>query len=175
MDRYQLGKLIQWAETLRSRKRMQKATHLLQAAGCPFEADFFLHHYGPYSRDVAGLCDEMVAARLLDETETSNQFGREYAYKLTAEAEKLFAATEGDPRFAERASQMKRFEDLARELLGTDLFELEVASTIAYFQHRQKDWEQAVTKACQFKKLDRGNQHVHRAESLARKALGLAT
>jgi uncharacterized protein YwgA len=172
LDRYQLGKIVQWAGTLRSRKRLQKVSHLLQAGGCPFAADFFLHHYGPYSREVAGLCDEMVAARLLDETETSKEFGREYAYKLTVEAEKLFAATESDSRFAERASQMKRFEDLARELLGTDLFELEVASTIAYFQQRQKNWEQAVTKACEFKRLNRTIESAGRAEALARKVLG---
>ena len=60
MNRYQLAKIVQWAGTLRSRKRMQKMIFLLQAAGCPLDADYDLHHYGPYSQDVARLTDEMV-------------------------------------------------------------------------------------------------------------------
>src|SRR5713226_2600892 len=35
MTRYQLAKLVQWAGTLRTRKRMQKVVYLLQLAGCP--------------------------------------------------------------------------------------------------------------------------------------------
>ena len=45
MNRYQLAKIVQWAGTLRSRKRMQKMIFLLKAAGCPLDADYDLHHY----------------------------------------------------------------------------------------------------------------------------------
>jgi hypothetical protein len=44
MTRYELAKLAAWAETLHSRKRLQKVVFLLHTAGCPLEADFILHH-----------------------------------------------------------------------------------------------------------------------------------
>lgn len=46
MTRYQLAKLISWAGTLHSRKKMQKVVFMLQAAGCPLDAEFYLHLYG---------------------------------------------------------------------------------------------------------------------------------
>jgi uncharacterized protein YwgA len=51
MTRYQLAKLVEWAGTLRTRKRLQKVVFMLQAAGCPFDDGFGLHHFGPYSSD----------------------------------------------------------------------------------------------------------------------------
>ena len=55
MDRYQLATLSSWAgeRGIQGRKRLQKVVFLLQAAGCPLSSHFTLHHYGPYSRDVA--------------------------------------------------------------------------------------------------------------------------
>jgi hypothetical protein len=35
MNRYQLAKIVDWAGTLETRKRMQKVVYLLQVAGCP--------------------------------------------------------------------------------------------------------------------------------------------
>ena len=75
MNRYQLAKIVQWAGTLRSRKRMQKMIFLLKAAGCPLDADYDLHHYGPYSQDVARLTDEMVREKLLCETTERAPYG----------------------------------------------------------------------------------------------------
>ena len=44
MKRYQLAKLIEWSgESLKTRKRLQKVVYLLQAAGCPLDADYTLH------------------------------------------------------------------------------------------------------------------------------------
>ena len=61
MTRYQLAKLVEWAGTLNSRKRLQKVVFMLQAAGCPLQAEFYLNHYGTYSlEDVTRLTDEMV-------------------------------------------------------------------------------------------------------------------
>ena len=60
MNRYQLAKLVEWAGCLHTRKRLQKLVYMLQSAGCPLEAEFTLHHYGPYSQEIAGLSDAMV-------------------------------------------------------------------------------------------------------------------
>ena len=70
MNRYQLAKIVDWAGTLETRKRMQKVVYLLQVAGCPLGADYTLHHYGPYSQEVARLTDEMVQTGILTETAT---------------------------------------------------------------------------------------------------------
>ena len=81
----------------RSRKRMQKVVYLLQVAGCPLEADYTLHHYGPYSQDVARLTDEMVEASLLDEKTTSNAVGQQYSYSLSEKHAAALARIRGDP------------------------------------------------------------------------------
>src|SRR5438876_8802937 len=83
MTRYQLAKLVEWAGILNSRKRLQKVVFLLQASGCPIEAEYFLHHYGPYSQEVARMSDEMVQVGLLEESSQPNPVGVQYAYKLT--------------------------------------------------------------------------------------------
>ena len=59
MNRYQLAKIVDWVGTFRSRKRMQKLSFTLQAAGCPLDAEYELHPYGPYSDDVARLTGEL--------------------------------------------------------------------------------------------------------------------
>ena len=88
MTRYQLAKLVQWSGTLHSRKRLQKLVFMLQAAGCPLDAEYGLHHYGPYSQEVARLSDEMQRSSLLLEESEPNQVGRQYSYSLTARAQR---------------------------------------------------------------------------------------
>ena len=82
MNRYQLAKIIDWAGTLRSRKRMQKLIFLLQAAGCPLDADYDFHKYGPYSQDVARLTDELTREGLLEEEVVGHPFVEHYSYFL---------------------------------------------------------------------------------------------
>src|SRR3954467_12838841 len=82
MNRYQLAKIVDWAGTLDTRKRMQKVAFLLQAAGCRLDAEYTLHHYGPYSQEVARLTDEMMQARILDERAESNMVGQQFSYSL---------------------------------------------------------------------------------------------
>ena len=48
VTRYQLAKLVQWAGTLRTRKRLQKTVYLMKRGGAPFEDAFCLHRYGPH-------------------------------------------------------------------------------------------------------------------------------
>src|SRR5258706_16269958 len=83
MNRYQLAKLVLWAGRLQTRKRMQKVVFMLQTAGCPLQANFYLHHYGPYSDEVARLADEMVRNSLLTEEEDEVMGRVEYSYRLS--------------------------------------------------------------------------------------------
>ena len=154
MTRYQLAKLVEWAGTLESRKRLQKVVFLLQAAKCPFEAEYILHHYGPYSQEVARLSDEMVQVGLLEESSEANQVGVQYSYVLSERARSQLAELEKTPAFRALADQLSSFEGKAKELLSTDLWHLEVASTLVYFRRQGHDWPESLARTCKFKHID---------------------
>src|SRR5438132_12570999 len=172
MTRYQLGKIVEWAGTFHSRKRMQKLVFLLQAAGCPLDADYELHHYGPYSQDVARLTDGMVREGLLEERMEAHPYGEQYSYRLSEESIRQIAEYEAGPRGAQPAEQIARFEPLARALYETDLKELEIAATLVFFRKQGHDWPVAVEKTCQFKDLLAGMPLMKKAEELARRIVG---
>jgi uncharacterized protein YwgA len=169
MTRYQLGKIVEWAGTFHSRKRMQKLVFLLQAAGCPLDADYDLHHYGPYSQDVARLTDEMVREDLLEERIDAHSYGEQYSYTLSDESRRQIAEYEAGPRGSQLAEQVAKFRPLARMLYQTDLKELEVASTIVFFRKQGYDWPVAVEKTWQFKHLPAGTPFLKTTEELARR------
>jgi uncharacterized protein YwgA len=171
MNRYQLAKIVEWAGTLDARKRMQKVVYLLQVAGCLLEADFILHHYGPYSQDVARLTDEMVGVNLLEERSESNPVGQQYSYRLGERARVGILEFEKTPEGRTSSERMAAFEVKARRLLKADLKDLEIASTIAFFHKQGHDWPAAIDKACEFKGLTKGSPAVERAEALARQVV----
>ena len=166
MNNYLLAKLVQWAETLRTRKRMQKVVFLLQEKGCPFNADYRLHHFGPYSRDVAEATDELVQLGQLQEDRVVNPAGQQFNYSLTPEAESNLAEIESDVATVKSAN-LERYEPLARKLLEKDVPVLEVASTVAYFWQREQDWEKAIEQTCRFKHLKPEDHIVERSRKLA--------
>lgn len=169
MTRYQLAKLVQWAGSLNSRKRLQKVVYLLQAGRCPLDVKYFLHHYGPYSEDVARLADEMVQVGLLQESCDPNEVGVQYSYALTPHAIAQMRELEKSADGKQPAKPLAAFEAQAKELLATDLALLEVASTIAYFRKQDYSWSAAVEKTCQFKNLPTNAKVVTQAEGLAHK------
>jgi uncharacterized protein YwgA len=167
MDRYQLAEIVDWAgDKLRTRKRLQKVVYLLQAAGCPLDVDYTLHHYGPYSHDVAGLTNEMVGAGLLEETAESNAAGGyTYSYELSDRARQQLK------ELGQRSEQDNGFEDLARRLLKESLSTLEYGATIAYFQKQAKNWDEARQAAAKFKNQRADDPAMRNAEQLAREVL----
>lgn len=171
MTRYQLAKIVEWAGTLQSRKRMQKVVFLLQTRGCPIEADFTLHHYGPYSQEVARLSDEMVQGKILEEWVTPKVAGEQYSYAVSEDALRQISELEAHRDGAHESKTMAPFEGLARELLQTDLRELEVASTIVFFRKQGHPWSTAVDKTCQFKGLPTGTPVLQNSERLARRII----
>lgn len=153
MEKYPLAKLIQWAgpEGVKGRKCLQKIVFFLQKAGCPFGADYTLHHYGPYSRDVAEACDALVAAGILEEGVEQNAVGKQYSYTLSADT--------GGPAIERTEARMDEqmrttvtaFRSLAEDLLRETPWELELGSTILYFFGKSRDWDEAQRLACEFK------------------------
>jgi len=169
MTRYEMAKLVEWAGTLQTRKRLQKVVFLLQAAGCPIEADYTLHHYGPYSQETARLSDEMVRIDLLQESSEQNRVGLQYSYQLSQQAKTGIAEFEKTAKGKELAEQLAPYEKKASELLTTDLWLLEVAATLVYFRKQGHDWAECVEKTQQFKNLDIADKRfISKVEQLAR-------
>jgi uncharacterized protein len=171
MNRYELAKIVDWAGSLDTRKRMQKVVYLLQVMGCPAGADYSLHHYGPYSQEVARLTDEMVQANLLTESATLNAVGQQFSYCLSDSARRSIAAFETSPTGWAQAAQLNHFLEDKRWLLEQDLKELEYAATIVFFRNQGHDWASATEKMCQFKRLASDSQVVERANALARQVV----
>ena len=119
MDRYQLAKIVDWAGTLRSQKRMQKLIYLLQAAGCPLDADYDFHNHGPYSFDVARLTDELTREGLLEDSKEGEPFGERYSYSLPQETKQQMTADEESTRGCDQARHLDKFAGLARILCET--------------------------------------------------------
>lgn len=146
MNRHQLATLLSWAgETgLQGRKRLQKVVFFLQELGCPLDCHFILHHFGPYSRDVADICDEMVAAGLVDEERQPHVDQMQYTYKLKPNTSELLKKTP--------EAEMTRFQVQGERLINENLWSLELGSTILFFYRQSKDWDNALNAACEFKK-----------------------
>jgi uncharacterized protein YwgA len=171
MTRYQLAKIVDWAGTLDTRKRMQKVVYLLQVAGCPLGTEHTLHHYGPYSQEVARLTDEMVQANILVEKAGSNLVGQQFSYQLAETARPNLADFESSSRGQAILATLVPFEEQARKLFKADLKDLEFASTIVFFRQQDYNWPEAIVKMCEFKKLTAGSQVVERAETLAKQII----
>ena len=152
MTRYQLAKIVSWAGNLQARKRLQKVVYLLQSAGCPLDAEFSLHHYGPYSEELARLTDEMVRQSLLVEQSLEYSQGQQFSYQLSPLAADAITSLEATESGRMSALEIKAYEARAKALLGEDLRRLEYASTIVYFHRQGNDWVQAVDKATEFKR-----------------------
>ena len=122
---------------------------------------YTLHHFGPYSRDVADACDEMVAAGLIEERAREESWGMQYDYRLTPVAQKYLAALPG--------SEMLPFKELGRNLIGENLWQLELGSTILFCYGGCCSWNDALREACDFKKVAAGDRESQRALELAKR------
>ena len=164
MNRLQLATLLSWAgdEGMQGRKRLQKVAYCLQQAGCPLDCDYTLHHFGPYSRDVADICDEMVAAGLVEERGGPKSGVMQYEYRLQERTKELLQSASPD-------QQMQGFEPLAKSLIADDLWSLELGSTVLLFHEQNSDWNEAFKKACDFKKVNVGTESSKKALALAKK------
>lgn len=177
MDRYQLASLVKWAGTLHSRKRLQKVVYLLQAAGCDLDVEYALHHYGPYSQDVASLADEMVQADLLREQKISNTMvGSSFSYELSDRAQEQLKRIEEEGNHRQRLGVLADFENLAQQLVGeSNLQKLEYAATVAYFhaRHPEEDWGEACQAAARFKRLPADHLTMRDAVAMAQEVVNV--
>lgn len=147
MNRLQLATLLSWAgdNGVQGRKRLQKVVYFLQEAGCPLNCRYTLHNYGPYSRDVAEACDELVAAGLVDESGGPAEGDMQYTYSLKPATCKLLNQA--------TAAEMQPFQERGAALVKENLWTLELGSTVLFFYRQSDDWDHALTRACDYKKV----------------------
>ncbi len=154
MSKYHLAKLIEMAGSIKTRKRVQKVVYLLQVAGLDLGVNFRLHHFGPYSADVASLLDDMSSQGILLENRHANMAGWQSEYGLSDQAKQTLREFDETARGQELARKLTPFEPQIRRLLAVDdLWELELGATIAYFYEKERDWGKAVEDACKFKSV----------------------
>jgi uncharacterized protein len=121
---------------IEGKKRLQKLIYLLESAGFDTEASFFLKDYGPFSREVENAADmmsifgELVERNVL--TGYSNYIAT--AYELPENLE-----VHPDDRLAGLVRHLEKYRSV----------ELEIASTIKYFENEGQSLYQAIesTKA----------------------------
>lgn len=109
MNMYRFLKLVSSVDRVDTRKRLQKCVYLVQLKGGDLEAEYKLHYFGPYSKDVADATDVLVLRGLLEEKESPNQAGRQFAYTGTGPAGRSFGGTkrprrDGPNRYPSRRS-----------------------------------------------------------------------
>lgn len=164
MTKYQLAKLILMAGGLQSRKRVQKTVHLLQAAGCPLHVSFRLHHYGPYSADLAEQLDRMANSGFLQETSVGPQYNYEFNDAMRESLEE-FEKTSGGQSARQ---EMEECAPLLTRLCDTGPRVLELASTVVAFRQADQSWDDAVKETSDFKSEPTDSPTMIRAVDLAK-------
>ena len=84
----------------------------------------------------------------------------QYTYKLPSATRHLLEQVATDPC-------LPRFQSLATKLLHQSIWPLELGSTILFFYRQTHDWNDALTKACQFKKVSPNDESSASALALA--------
>lgn len=169
--RYALLRLISSVKRVDSRKRLQKSVFLLQASGCDIGADYFLHFYGPYSRDVAEELDLLAQSDWVEETRAPHRMGETYSYKITSSGKAALAACESTLEGKRAKKKIKPYIPGFIELRDEPLWTLELASTIAYYRTSGgvSTWVRAKQKAAKFKRVRKNASVLREAFDLAKR------
>lgn len=164
MIKYPLAKIISWAgdNGLTGRKRLQKVVYCLKSAGVSVDADFYLHHFGPYSWDVAKACDEMVLGEVLVESPASQ---KSYSYKLSDKGQELLRKAVEQP--SKDMQALDEMEVLGKQLINEEIWALELGSTILFFQNQGYGDHAAKAAACEYKNVTIEGEEVNKAMAVA--------
>lgn len=121
-----IGQLLCVTGPVDGRKKLQKIVHILQEGGVDFDFAYEFSYFGPYSAELKGSMDELVAAKLVDELPLST--GNGFRYAITETFSNLLAkiSPEANPSWGPVAKLMNQRE--ARELEG--------ASTVLFLESR---------------------------------------
>ncbi|MCS5695450.1 YwgA family protein [Desulfofundulus thermocisternus] len=118
-----LIKLLDAAERINGRKKLQKIVYLLKERGFPFEEDFDYHRYGPFSEKLAMEVEEMKFLGIIEEKVETTAFGyKQYVYCLSPtgrELSKQFDNHDYGPGFKELVSELCSRDARNLELIAT--------------------------------------------------------
>jgi len=171
VNTYALAKLIASVDEVDSRKRLQKCLYLLQQMGCDLGAEYYLHLYGPYSRDVADATDALAASGLVQENSRDHaEWGTQYSYSITEEGKRHLAEYENTREGQASLKKLEAYVGEFSKMVNEDLWVLELASTMVFFLLDKKlDWKKAKSEAIKFKNAGNGRtSSLDKAETLAR-------
>ena len=155
-------------DSVETRKRLQKCVYLLQSKRCAVPAQYRLHLYGPYSRDLAEATDELVAEKILEETEVFIlNVGRSFSYEVSDHGRTFLAQYERSSEGQDDLRSIEPFIEDFAQLNQIDSRRLELAATIAYCSHACGDWETATQRASLLKEVDDNDEMIAQARQLA--------
>jgi uncharacterized protein YwgA len=140
----ELLRLIQTCEKVEGRKKLQKIVHLLKEAGFPFDYRYGFHYHGPFSAELKGEIDRLVAEGFLDEaaSQPSSAEYRQYSYAVRPAAQAVLANSE---------SARPGWSDVAKSLNAKSAQELEAISTVAYLRRHGYEAESLRDRFTQLK------------------------
>lgn len=171
MNDYFLAKLIDSVDEINSRKRLQKAVYLLQfREGFPLQLHYFLHYYGPFSRELAQLIDQLDSSQIISEEENTGQYG--FTSGITSRGKDVLTTFEDGTPGNELKLKISPFIEPFKKIIDRDLWDLELASTIAYYYTASKDWEKAKVRTANFKKVEPEDPNLTNALQLAKETVG---
>jgi uncharacterized protein YwgA len=135
-DEMKLARVIDACGGVDGRVKLQKIVYLLKAMGydLPFD-DFWIRHYGPYSRAVACSADSLTSAGFVEESQAGlpimnadGEQAKQYSYKVRESIKPLLKqhfdlpAPEGKPTIEEVASALRSLDRAPLEVAATKLF-----------------------------------------------------
>lgn len=145
-------------QTVRGRKRLQKLAFLLKDSGARCDASFKLKNFGPYSSQVEQ--SAYLLTFLGDIEEKEEKVG--YAEYLAS----VFVLTDEGRSRADQLSE--HFTSILTCLDKYSTLELEIASTIRYFERSGSDVSTAVRKTQEMKPSKTKQQVIERARHALR-------
>jgi uncharacterized protein len=170
MTNYQLAKIVQLAGGLKSRKRIQKTVHLLQAAGCDFWLQYRLHYYGPYCAELAEKVDRMTSHKILVESTKETELGKQYDYEFNDSFAGSLAEYEETPDGRAAREMIERYKPLLDQLVCVRPRPLELASTVAFFRKTGLEWDESIAKTAEFKQEPADSNYMREARRIAERA-----
>lgn len=132
------------SKKIEGRKRLQKIVHLLELAGADVEGNFDLLHYGPYSKKVSNAIEELEFLGMIKESVQA--IGVYDTLQYVYEIGDLFEANKSVNELTEQIDKrlLENFEDYST-------VDLEVASTIGFFESQGSKRDQAKERTKEIK------------------------
>ncbi len=169
MNVFALAKLIGSVDRVASRKKLQKLVYLTQSRGYELGARYSLHHYGPYSWDVAETVDALVREGIIAEQEQKKDDRSSYAYTLTQEgSDRLrLLEDEGHGGGEDQSNMLELFGQLNNKSSRV----LELGATTAFFRRSGDSLNVAKERTSAFKRVDESDPKMAEGAELAEKIL----